>query len=51
MLQDFRRSADDIRKMDVEAREYLKSLANEFMSREEEREHTEEESIPFHWQR
>jgi len=46
MLQDIRRSADDIRKIDIEAREYLKSLANEFMSREEDREHTEEKSIP-----
>lgn len=44
ILQDFRRYADDIRIIDVETREYLKSLANEFMSREEEREHIEEQS-------
>jgi hypothetical protein len=47
MLQDFRRSVDDIRKIDVEAREYLKSLANEFMSREEEREQTAEKNSPI----
>jgi Tfp pilus assembly protein PilO len=37
MLQDFRRSADTIRKMDLEAREYLKSLGNEVVSRMEEK--------------
>jgi hypothetical protein len=44
MLQDFRRSVDDIRKIDVEAREYLKSLGNELMSQMEQREYPKEQS-------
>ena len=39
MLQDFRRYAETIRIIDVEAREYLKSLGDELMSQMEEREH------------
>jgi hypothetical protein len=44
MLQDFRRSVDDIRKIDVEAREYLKSLGNELMSQMEQRDYPKEQS-------
>lgn len=44
MLQDFRRYAEAIRKTDLEAREYLKSLGNEVMSRMEEREHPKGQS-------
>jgi len=39
MLQDFKGYAEKIRIIDVEAREYLKSLGNELMSQMEEREH------------
>lgn len=51
MSQDFRRETEEskrlfeyIKGIDSEAREYLKSLANEFMSREEEREQAKEQS-------
>lgn len=46
MFQDYKKFAEEIEILDAEAREYLKSLANEFMSRTEEREHLEEQ-IPI----
>jgi hypothetical protein len=51
MSQDYQRAVEEmnrlfeyIKTIDFETREHLKSLANEFMSREEEREHPEKQS-------
>jgi uncharacterized protein with LGFP repeats len=51
MSQDYRRDAEErnrlfeyIKSIDFDAREHLKSLANEFMSRMEEREHLEKQN-------
>lgn len=44
MYQNYRRDAETIKKIASEAHQYLKSLANELMSRMEEKEHPEEQS-------